>query len=101
MTTKNLNFNTLRLPFFQHFPYLAQFFVVYYKTNTMVPVFTSSVTKKLVLQYAQQNIDFRKRSLYLQEIITIGKTNKLWLDALVVFFDTPLTSNAKRCFSKN
>jgi len=67
----------------------------------MIPVFTSSVTKKLVLQYAQQNIDFRKRSLYLQEVIAIGKSYKFWIDALVVFFETPITSNANKCFSKN
>ncbi|MEO5948649.1 MAG: hypothetical protein ABIP79_17675 [Chitinophagaceae bacterium] len=69
----------------------------------MVPVFTSTVTKRLVLQYAQQNIDFRKRSAYLQEIISLGKMNKVWISALNIFFDTdtPLSKNYLKAFSKN
>ena len=67
----------------------------------MIPVFSSTVTKKLVLQFAQQNIDFRKRSIYLQEIISIGKTNELWIKALKIFFDTPLSKNSLKAFSKN
>ena len=67
----------------------------------MIPVFSSTVTKKLVLQFAQQNIDFRKRSIYLQEIITIGKTNEVWIKALKIFFDTPLSKNSLKAFSKN
>ena len=67
----------------------------------MIPVFSSTVTKKLVLQFAQQNIDFRKRSVYLQEIISIGKTNEVWIKALKIFFDTPLSKNSLKAFSKN
>lgn len=67
----------------------------------MLPVFTSSVTKKLVIQYAQQNIDIRKRSVYLQDIISFGKTNEVWIKALKIFFDTPLSKNSLKAFCKN
>jgi hypothetical protein len=80
---------------------LAQFLTTGTKTNKMVPVFTSSVTKKLVLQYVMENINYRKRSLYLQEIIAIGKSDKVWNNALALFFDVPFTARTIPSICKN
>lgn len=86
---------------FQHFNYLAQFLNTGTKTNKMAPVYTSSVTKKLVLKYVMENIKHRKRSLYLQEIIAIGKTDKVWNNALLLFFEVPFTTREIPSISKN
>jgi hypothetical protein len=67
----------------------------------MTPTNTSTATKKLALRYILENIDYRKRSLYLQEIISLGKINDVWRRALSTFFDTPFRATAITTFSKN
>jgi len=59
----------------------------------MIGLTSDSISKKLAFQYILDNIDFRKRSLYLQEIIALGKENKIWKQAILSFFDTPYVTN--------
>ncbi len=64
--------------------------------------YSSPATKKLLLQFVLENIDFRKRCLYLQEIIDMGKTNDVWRQALVTFLDSSLPEKwTLKAFSKN
>lgn len=61
----------------------------------------STDAKKLVLRFILENIDYRKRSLYLQEIISMSRINDTWRKALATFFDTPATNFSLKAFSKN
>jgi hypothetical protein len=67
----------------------------------MTPIYSSKASKKLVLRFILENIDYRKRSLYLQEIISLGKINDVWRRALAAFFDTPFHSTSVKSFCKN
>ncbi len=62
---------------------------------------TSKAAKKLVVQFLLDNVDFRKRSLYLQEIIRMSRTNDVWRKALMAFFDTPAEYFPEAAFCKN
>ncbi len=67
----------------------------------MININTSAATKKLAFKFVEENIDYRKRCLYLQEIISMGKVNDVWRQALAAFFDTPLQNFSLKTFSKN
>ncbi|HEV7783372.1 MAG TPA: hypothetical protein VGO58_18985 [Chitinophagaceae bacterium] len=67
----------------------------------MGPVCYSNAAKKLVLQFILENIDYRKKCAYLQEIISLGKINDTWRQTLSLFFDTQLQYATTRVFSKN
>jgi hypothetical protein len=67
----------------------------------MTSIYSSDVTKKLALRYLLDNIDFRKRSLYLQEIISLARKSYVWRQALTAFLNTPVDNFAIRVFSKN
>jgi len=67
----------------------------------MIRVYSSSVTKKLALRYILDNIDYRKKCLYLQEIISLGRENEIWRTALATFFDTPMARISLKTFSRN
>ncbi len=67
----------------------------------MSPVSYTNTAKKLVLQFILENIDYRKRCAYLQEIISLGKINDTWRQNLALFFDTPLQYASLSAFSKN
>ena len=67
----------------------------------MIPVLSSPATKKLLIRFLLENIDYRKRCLYLQDIISLSKINDVWRQALNVFFDTPFKSCPLKAFSKN
>jgi hypothetical protein len=67
----------------------------------MIRTNSSPDAKKLVLRFIMENIDFRKRSLYLQEIISMSRINDTWRKALAAFFDTPATNFSLKTFSKN
>ncbi|MEO7923767.1 MAG: hypothetical protein ABIR30_08810 [Chitinophagaceae bacterium] len=67
----------------------------------MTRTYSSVATKKLALRFILENIDYRKRCLYLQEIISLGKINNEWQRALAVFFDTPFKCSSRRAFSRN
>lgn len=62
---------------------------------------STNEAKKLVLRFIMENIDFRKRSLYLQEIIGMSRVNDTWRRALAAFFDTPATNLSIKAFSNN
>ena len=55
----------------------------------MTSVYSTTTTKKLVLQFILENIHNRKRNEYLQEIVKMGKENEFWMQALNNFFDSP------------
>ena len=55
----------------------------------MTSIYSTTTTKKLVLQFILENIHNRKRNEYLQEIVSMGKQNEFWMQALNNFFDSP------------
>jgi len=67
----------------------------------MIRTNSSPAAKKLLLRFILENIDYRKRSLYLQEIISLSRLNDVWRKALTSFFDTPATNISLKVFSKN
>ncbi|MEO6611474.1 MAG: hypothetical protein ABIT05_05055 [Chitinophagaceae bacterium] len=67
----------------------------------MIRVYSSSVTKKLALRFILDNIDYRKKCQYLQEIIAMGRIDNQWRLALTTFFDTPMTGGSLKKFSRN
>jgi len=66
-----------------------------FNTNTI------DATKKLAFKFILDNIEYRKKCLYLQEIISMGRVNQIWQDALILFFDSPLQLARLKAFSKN
>ena len=71
------------------------------KTILMINTYTSEVTKKLAFRFILENIDYRKRCLYMQEIISLGKENDAWQQALALFFDCSVNNFSMKAFSKN
>lgn len=67
----------------------------------MNPICYSNAAKRLVLQFILENIDYRKKCAYLQEIISLGKINDAWRQTLTLFFDTPLQYATTKVFSRN
>jgi len=67
----------------------------------MTRLYSSEASKKLVLRYILDNIDYRKRCLYLQEIISLSKLKDVWRKALISYFDSPLNEHSLIAFSKN
>jgi len=67
----------------------------------MKSAFTSEVTKKLVFNLVLENIDYRQKCLYIQEIISLGKENDVWWRALYILFDMPENSFSLKTFCKN
>lgn len=67
----------------------------------MIRTNTSQITKELAVRFVLENIDYRKRCLYLQEIISMGRENDVWRQALTAFLDTPLNKLSPKAFSKN
>lgn len=67
----------------------------------MTRMYSTQATKKLALKFILENIDYRKRCLYLQEIISMGRENVIWRDALNAFFETPFSKLSLQSFSRN
>ena len=67
----------------------------------MIRTYSSQTTKELAVRFVLENIDYRKRCLYLQEIISMGKENDIWRQALTAFLDTPPNKFSNKAFSKN
>jgi hypothetical protein len=67
----------------------------------MINTDSSMATKILVLRSILDNIDYRKRCLFLQEIISLSKVNDVWRHALTAFFESPLNDSSTKAFSKN
>ena len=44
----------------------------------MTSIYSTDETKRLALRYLLENIDYRRRCLYLQEIISLGRENKVF-----------------------
>jgi hypothetical protein len=66
----------------------------------MINTYSSELTKKLALQFILENIEYRKKAIFLQEIISMSKLNDVWRQALAAFFDTPV-NNFSQAFSRN
>jgi hypothetical protein len=58
-------------------------------------------SKKLAFQFVLKNAEYRKRCLYLQEIIAMGRRDDTWRRALLAFFDMPVTGSDFRLPCKN
>lgn len=67
----------------------------------MIRTYSSQTTKELAVRFVLENIDYRKRCLYLQEIISLGRENDIWRQALTAFLDTPPNKFSIKAFSKN
>jgi len=67
----------------------------------MIRSYSSKTTKELAVRFVLENIDYRKRCLYLQEIISMGRENDVWRQALTAFLDTPPNRFSIKAFSKN
>ena len=67
----------------------------------MIRTYSSQTTKELAVRFVLDNIDYRKRCLYLQEIISMGRENDVWRQALTAFLDTPPNKISIKAFSKN
>lgn len=67
----------------------------------MIRTYSSQTTKELAVRFVLENIDYRKRCLYLQEIISMGRENDVWRQALTAFLDTPPNKFSIKAFSKN
>ena len=80
---------------------VAQFFPSYSQINCMIPTCSSVASKKLAFHYILQNIEHRKRSLYLQEIISLGKIDEVWIKTLHLFLNAPLKIIPLQKFNNN
>ena len=67
----------------------------------MLRTFSSQATRKLAFRLLLDNIEYRKRCIGLQEIISLSKIYDIWRQALITLFDNPLNSHSFRAFSKN
>ena len=80
---------------------LAQFLTLFRKIRLMTRNYSSPVTKELATKFILDNVEYRKRCLYLQEIIAMGKDNNVWMMALLAFFDTPANKFSAKRLSLN
>jgi len=67
----------------------------------MTGITSSKTAKLLALRFVLQNIDHKKRCAYLQEIISLGKKDDIWRQALTQFFDVELSYSQFIPFSNN
>ena len=67
----------------------------------MTSIYSSDETKRLALRYLLENIDYRRRCLYLQEIISLGRKNDVWRQALTAYLNTPVDKFSLRKVCKN
>jgi hypothetical protein len=67
----------------------------------MTGTHSSETTNQLLLLFIFENIDYRKRCLFLQEIISLSKVNDIWRQALAAFFDPSDNNFSLNAFSKN
>ena len=61
----------------------------------------SEATKKLAFRFIMENIEYRKKCQYIQEIIALGKENNIWWKALNIFLDRSANNFSFKTFSKN
>lgn len=64
----------------------------------MNQTFSSPATKKLALKFILDNIEYRKKCQYLQEIILLGKIDEVWIRVLNTFLNTtPVRFSLQSC----
>jgi hypothetical protein len=63
--------------------------------------YSSRAAKELVLQFVLDSIEQRKKSQYLQEIISMGKKQKMWIHFLTAYFKAPVKQIPLDQFSLN
>ena len=63
--------------------------------------YSSVASRKLVMQLIMENIEFSKRSLYLQEIISLSKANDILNKMLLNFFEQPVKKVSLRSLCNN
>jgi hypothetical protein len=63
--------------------------------------YSSRAAKELVLQFVLDSIEQRKKSLYLQEIISMGKKQQMWIHFLTAYFQSPVKENSFQQFCMN
>lgn len=67
----------------------------------MMNTCANETTKKLAVRFILNDIDYKKRCLYLQEIIAMGRKEELWIRALSAFFDSPMGTPSLKALCKN
>ena len=67
----------------------------------MTNIISSKTTKQLAFRFILQHIDYRKRCLFLQEIISLAKRDEISKHILTRFFDVPLKTIPLKEFNKN
>lgn len=67
----------------------------------MVNSASSKATKELLFSFILENLEYRKKCLYLQEIVSLGKADNIWQKALLAFFDSPMKLDSPATFCKN
>ena len=67
----------------------------------MTSIYSTDETKRLALRYLLENIDYRRRCLYLQEIISLGRENYVWHQALLAYLNTPVDNFSLRKVCNN
>jgi hypothetical protein len=63
--------------------------------------YSSRAAKELVLQFVLDSIEQRKKSVYLQEIISMGKKDQMWIHFLNAYFRKPVDHSSWWEFSMN
>jgi hypothetical protein len=63
--------------------------------------YSSRAAKELVLQFVLDSIEQKKKSQYLQEIISLGKKENVWMRLLNEFFQAGSYFEQTRKFSMN
>ena len=73
-----------------HLPIVSGIIFTYQQYNIakMVSFRSTYTSKKLLIRFILDSIDFRKRSVYLQEMIAWGKTDEGWKNILLSYFET-------------
>lgn len=66
-----------------------------------MPEFSSNATRKLAFRFILESIDYRKKCMGLQDIISQSKLYEIWRQALLTFFEIPVNSQSFKPFSKN
>ncbi len=67
----------------------------------MINVSSSETAIKLVTLHIRSEEDIKKRSLYLQEIVSMSRKEQLWLRALSAYFGSPMELPSLRALCKN
>ncbi|MBL0232512.1 MAG: hypothetical protein IPQ08_02470 [Chitinophagaceae bacterium] len=63
--------------------------------------YASRAAGELVFQFVLDSIEQKKKSNYLQEIIAMGRTDRVWYQFLSNFFETTETVDFSWKFSMN